>query len=234
MSDAVRILLIEDNANIARMVKLNLELEGATVDVAADGATGLTRAMAGDADLVVLDLMLPRCSGYDVLRRMRAGGIETPVIILTALGAETERLLGFAEGADDYVTKPFSVLELWARIQAVLRRSARGTSVAAHAPRPVQTFGDLRVDADARTVHRDGVPIELRPKEFDLLLALIARVGRVASRKELLTEVWRYESGVISRTIDTHLGALRRKIEYDPAHPRHIATVRKVGFRFTP
>ncbi|MEO7457833.1 MAG: response regulator transcription factor [Gemmatimonadaceae bacterium] len=234
MSEPVRILLIEDNANIARMIKLNMELEGATVEVAADGAAGLERALAGDADLVVLDLMLPLRSGYDVLRHMRADGIATPVIILTALGAETERLHGFAEGADDYVTKPFSVLELSARIQAVLRRSARGRGVAANAPRPVQTFGDLRVDADARTVHRDGVPIELRPKEFDLLLALIARAGRVASRKELLTEVWRYEPGVISRTIDTHLGALRRKIEYDPARPRHIATVRKAGFRFMP
>ncbi|MDQ6769604.1 MAG: response regulator transcription factor [Gemmatimonadota bacterium] len=228
-----RILLVEDNENLARMIKLNLELEGATVETVGDGESGLARACSLEADLVVLDLMLPKRSGYDVLKGMRSRGIETPVIVLTALGEETDRLHGFAAGADDYVTKPFSVLELGARIQAVLRRGqSRYGEAGVASARPVRVFGDLRVDEDARTVHRDGVPIELRPKEYELLVALIAREGRVATRKELLTDVWGYDAGVVSRTVDTHLGELRRKIEYDASRPKHIFTVRKIGFRF--
>jgi DNA-binding response OmpR family regulator len=223
-----RILIIEDNATIADGIRMNLALEGYLVEVALTGERGLTQARRWDPHLVILDLMLPGLDGYTVLRTLREEGREMPVLILSARGAETDRLRGFRLGADDYVVKPFSLPELLARVAVMLRR---------HAPdeRAIATrtwsFGDVVVDAGTREVLRDANVVLMRPKEFDLLLALLRRDGRVATRAELLDEVWRYEADVVSRTVDVHILELRRKLEADPAQPRHVLTVRKTGYR---
>jgi DNA-binding response OmpR family regulator len=223
-----RILIVEDNATIADGIRMNLALEGYLVDVALTGERGLTQARRWDPHLLILDLMLPGLDGYTVLRTLREEGRELPVLILSARGAETDRLRGFRLGADDYVVKPFSLPELLARVAVMLRR---------HAPeeRAIATrtwnFGDVVVDAGTREVLRDENVVLMRPKEFDLLLALLRRDGRVATRAELLDEVWRYEADVVSRTVDVHILELRRKLEADPAQPRHVLTVRKTGYR---
>jgi two-component system alkaline phosphatase synthesis response regulator PhoP len=224
-----RVLVVEDNADLAFGLRNNLEIEGYEVIVADDGPTGLTRAREGMPDLVILDLMLPGMDGYRVLRALRAEGFERPVLILTARGEEADKVIGFRNGADDYVTKPFGVLELLARIEALLRRST-GT-VRAQASAAAERFGDVEVDRSARTVTRQGVPVYLAPMEFELLLALLQRRGAVATRQELMREVWGHRAVVVSRTVDTHIAELRRKLEHDPAEPRHILTVRKAGYR---
>ena len=226
-----RILLVEDNADLAFGLRNNLEIEGYAVDVAADGAAGLERARGSRPDLLILDLMLPRLDGFRLLQSLREKDRETPVLILTARGEESDKVRGLKLGADDYVTKPFGVLELLARVEALLRRGRpRSASVAAVPDRPAR-FGDVVVDPAARTVVRGGHSVELTPKEFDLLIALLARGGAVATRFDLMREVWGYSDDAVSRTIDTHIGELRRKLEADPASPRHILTARKVGYR---
>jgi DNA-binding response OmpR family regulator len=224
-----RVLVVEDNADLAFGLRNNLEIEGYEVIVADDGPTGLTRAREGMPDLVILDLMLPGMDGYRVLRALRAEGFERPVLILTARGEEADKVIGFRNGADDYVTKPFGVLELLARIEALLRRSTG--AVRAQASAAAERFGDVEVDRSARTVTRQGVPVYLAPMEFELLLALLQRRGAVATRQELMREVWGHRAVVVSRTVDTHIAELRRKLEHDPAEPRHILTVRKAGYR---
>lgn len=224
-----RILVIEDNRNLATGLRNNLEIEGYEVDVAADGQGGLAMARSGAPDLIVLDLMLPGMDGYRVLKTLREEGIDTPVLILSARGEETDKVLGFHLGADDYVAKPFGLLELLARVDALLRRAASAGSRAKLAS-PV-AFGDVHVDPGTHTVRRAGAPVALRPKEYDLLVALLQRKGQVASRAELLEEVWGYSGEVYSRTVDTHVAELRRKLEDNAAEPRHILTVRKSGYR---
>jgi len=225
-----RVLIVEDNEDLAFGLRKTLEFEGYQVDVAGDGAAGLERASNGRPDLVVLDLMLPDTDGYSVLRRLRHDGVHVPVLILTARGEEADLVLGFDCGADDYVTKPFSTVELLARVRALLRRAAAGGSSAGSAAR--ERFGAIEVDPAARTVQRAGQHVELSPKEFDLLLALLRRRGATASRAELLTEVWEYENtDILTRTVDIHVAELRRKLEDDAANPEHILTVRKVGYR---
>ena len=224
-----RVLVVEDNPDLAFGLRNNLEIEGYEVLVAGDGPSGLTRARDWLPDLVILDLMLPGMDGYRVLRALRAEGFERPVLILTARGEEADKVIGFRNGADDYVTKPFGVLELLARIEALLRRS---TGAARTQTTPAaERFGDVEVDRAARTVTREGVPVYLAPMEFELLLALLQRRGAVASRQELMREVWGHSAVVVSRTVDTHIAELRRKLEHDPAEPRHILTVRKAGYR---
>jgi DNA-binding response OmpR family regulator len=223
-----RVLIVEDNHDLAFGLRNNLEIEGYAVEVAADGPSGLAAARRAQPDLVVLDLMLPGMDGYRVLRQLREDGLGMPVLILTARGEETDKVLGFRLGADDYVTKPFGVLELLARVEALLRRS-RPPSPAAG--RTVQRFGEVEVEVSTRSVRRDGRPVALTPMEFDLLVALLRREGAVASRLELLSEVWGHASDVLTRTVDTHIGELRRKLERDPSTPRHILTVRKAGYR---
>jgi DNA-binding response OmpR family regulator len=224
-----RILVIEDNRNLATGLRNNLEIEGYEVDAAADGQAGLAMARSGAPDLIVLDLMLPGMDGYRVLKTLREEGIDTPVLILSARGEETDKVLGFHLGADDYVAKPFGLLELLARVDALLRRAASAGSRAKLAS-PV-AFGDVHVDPGTHTVRRAGAPVALRPKEYDLLVALLQRKGQVASRAELLEEVWGYSGEVYSRTVDTHVAELRRKLEQNAAEPRHILTVRKSGYR---
>ena len=242
-----RILVVEDEEDLALGIRANLEVEGYEVVVAHTGATALRAAASERPDLVLLDLMLPDTDGYQVLRALREQGVETPVLILTARGEEVDKVRGFRAGADDYLTKPFGVMELLVRIEALLRRSgarsgARSDTRAPRAERvperltparPVVRAGDLEVDPDARLVRRAGADVSLTPKAFELLLALVGREGRVVSRHELLREVWGYDPSVSSRTVDTHVLELRRKLEPDPANPRHLLTVRKTGYRLT-
>jgi DNA-binding response OmpR family regulator len=224
-----RILVIEDNRNLATGLRNNLEIEGYEVDVAGDGTSGLARARSTTPDLIVLDLMLPGLDGYRVLRTLREEGVDVPVLILSARGEETDKVLGFQLGADDYVAKPFGLLELLARVDALLRRAATGR-VKNKLIGPV-SFGDVQVDPGTHAVRRNGEAVTLRPKEYDLLIALLQRRGQVASRAELLEEVWGYSGEVYSRTVDTHVAELRRKLEDNAAEPKHILTVRKTGYR---
>ena len=223
-----RVLIVEDNQDLAFGLRNNLEIEGYDVEVAEDGPAGLAAARGRRPDLIVLDLMLPGLDGYRVLRQLRDDGLTAPVLILTAKGEEADKVLGFRLGADDYVTKPFGLLELLARVEALLRRSR---PAAAPGPRGSLHFGDVNVAISTRSVRRGGQEVPLTPMEFDLLVALLRREGAVASRLELLREVWGHSSAVLTRTVDTHIGELRRKLEQDPANPRHILTVRKAGYR---
>lgn len=226
-----RILVVEDNQQLAEGIAYNLRHEGHEPRVAADGRVGLDTIRSWDPELVILDLMLPELDGYEVLAAIRKDRNRVPVIILSARGEEADKVRGFRLDVDQYVTKPFGVLELLERVSSLLRR----TTADDRAPRPSSiAFGDVVVDTAARTVHRAGQPSMLTPKAFDLLLALIERAGSVASREALLGEVWGYGAFVLSRTVDSHVAELRRKLEEDPAHPRHILTVWKSGYRFTP
>ncbi|HEV8303428.1 MAG TPA: response regulator transcription factor, partial [Gemmatimonadales bacterium] len=212
---AKRILVIEDNPDLAYGLRNNLEIEGYDVEVAGDGTKGLARARTGKPDLVILDLMLPGLDGFRVLRTLREGGHGMPVLILTARGEEADKVRGLRLGADDYVTKPFGVLELLARVEALFRRtSPRGNGAAP--PPAVERFGEVEVVTASRTVVRRGEPVILTPKEYDLLVTLLRRNGACATRVELLTEVWGYSAEVMSRTVDTHVAELRRKLEPDP------------------
>ena len=214
------ILVIEDNPDLAFGLRNNLEIEGYEVSVAGDGPSGLARALETTPDLVVLDLMLPGMDGFRVLRAMREQGRQMPVLMLTARGEEADKVRGLSLGADDYVTKPFGVLELLARVKALLRRTGAGSGDGQAAPARAapQRFGEVEVDASTRSVTRAGESVPLAPLEFDLLVAL-------------LREVWGYRAVVVTRTVDTHIAELRRKLEHDPATPRHILTVRKTGYR---
>ncbi len=226
---AKHILLIEDNENLAYGLRNNLEIEGWRVSLAADGKEGLAKIRDEAPDLVILDLMLPEMDGFQVLRAIRAEGATTPVLILTARGEELDKVRGFRFGADQYLTKPFSVLELLARVESLLRRGeARQADEAA---RRIERFGEIEVWPEAREVKRGGKTVALAPKEMDLLLALLARNGAVAPRLELIRNVWGYSGDVLTRTVDTHIGELRRKLEEDPNRPRYILTVRKAGYR---
>lgn len=228
-----RILIVEDNPDLAYGLRTGLEIEGYDVQIAEDGETGLERARAWKPDLVMLDLMLPGMDGYRVLKTLRDAGSDVPVLILTARGEEADKVLGFRLGADDYVTKPCGVLELLARVGALLRRSrlADKTNVT---PDTLERFGSVEINPASRTVTKEGTPVALSPKEFDLLLALVRRRGAVASRVELLREVWGHRVEVMTRTVDIHIAELRRKLEDDPSQPRHILTVWKAGYRLEP
>jgi DNA-binding response OmpR family regulator len=225
---SARVLVVEDNADLAFGLRNNLEIEGYEVEVAPDGPRGLDRARESSPDLVILDLMLPGLDGYRVLRTLRSEGFQQPVLILTARGEEADKVMGFRLGADDYVTKPFGVLELLARVQALLRRASR-QETNGHAAR--DRFGDVEVDRASHAVFREGQAVNLAPLEYQLLIALYDRRGAVVSRHDLMREVWGHSTTVVSRTVDTHILELRRKLEPDPANPRHILTVRKAGYR---
>jgi DNA-binding response OmpR family regulator len=223
-----RILVIEDNVTLAQGLKNNLEFEGHSVTVVGTAADGMASGRTGAADLIILDLMLPDGHGQRLLRELRELGVSTPVLVLTALADEADKVRGFRAGADDYVTKPFGLMELIARVDALLRRSRRMEST--NEPRPI-SFGEVRMDPGTRTVTRNGTAVTLRPKEYELLLALARREGHLATRLDLLREVWGYQDEVHSRTVDTHIAELRRKLESDPASPEYLLTVRKAGYR---
>ena len=226
-----RILIIEDNPDLAFGLRRTLEFEGFDVTVAEDGVSGLREAKGADVELVVLDLMLPEIDGFKVVKELRKAGSRVPVLVLTAKSEESDLVMSFDSGADDYVTKPFSTVELLVRVRALLRRGGREASNSKNGPKHF-TFGDVHVDTESRTVENAGSPVQLTPKEFDLLQALLRRDGAVASRAELLEEVWKYANpDVMTRTVDIHVAELRRKLEADPSTPEHLLTVRKAGYR---
>jgi two-component system alkaline phosphatase synthesis response regulator PhoP len=221
-----RILIIDDEPEIVRGLEDNLRYEGYETTSATSGEEGLARATREAPDLVLLDVMMPKMSGWDVCRELRLRGIDVPVIMLTARGEERDRVRGLELGADDYVTKPFSLRELLARVRAVLRR-----------PGPRQkfeefAFGDTRIRRRSRQVWRAGRELPLTRKEFDLLVFLVEHRGEIVTRERLLDEVWGYERFPTTRTVDTHILRLRRKLETDPDHPAFILTVHGQGYKF--
>jgi two-component system response regulator MtrA len=224
-----RVLIVEDNDDLAFGLRRTLEAEGYAVDVAGDGPSGVVRVREFRPDLVVMDLMLPGFDGFQALRTLRERGDQTPVLFLTARGEEADKVHGFRLGADDYVTKPFGLSELVARVGAVLRRSR--ASAGDGSARPLH-FGTVEINPAARTTTKGGRPVQLTPREFDLLLALVRQPGVVLSRHALLKSVWEHQAEVVTRTVDIHVAELRRKLEDDPAHPRHLVTVWKAGYRF--
>ncbi|MGQ0714539.1 MAG: response regulator transcription factor [Gemmatimonadaceae bacterium] len=225
-----RILVVEDQGDLALGLRANLEVEGYVVDVAPTGEDALRIASERKPDLVILDIMLPGIDGYEVLAKLRAMRVEAPVLMLTARAEEVDKVRGFRTGADDYVTKPFGVMELLVRIQALLRRGPPRGDDGSRAGQVVRV-GDVEVDIEGHMVRRNGEEVSLTPKAFELLLALHRKQGKVASRHELLRDIWGYASSVTTRTVDAHVAELRRKLEADPAEPKHILTVWKVGYR---
>ncbi len=227
MAEAAKILIVEDNEDLAFGLRTNLEVQGYDVSLAADGPAGLEQARDQAPDLIILDLMLPKLGGIEVLKELRLTDSSTPILILTAKGNAVDKVLGLRLGADDYVTKPFGLMELMARVEALLRRAQPSPESTAQ----IYRFASVEIHTESQEVLKDGATVTLTPKEYGLLLALVQRDGAVASRIELMSEVWGHSSAVISRTVDTHISELRRKLEADPARPRHIVTVRKSGYR---
>jgi len=220
-----RILIVEDEPNMVAGLRDNFEYEGYEVLTASDGAEGLGRALNDAPDLVVLDVMMPKMSGLDVCKQLKAKRPSIPVIMLTARGQEVDKVVGLELGADDYVTKTFSIRELLARIKAVLRR-AHGGSQERYA------FGDVAVNLRTCQVTRDGKPVEFSAKEFDLLKYFLCHPGEALSRDRLLEKVWGYNSFPTTRTVDAHIVHLRQKLELKPEEPRFILTVHGVGYKF--
>jgi len=226
-----RILIVEDNKDLAFGLRSNLEIEGYEVRTAATGPDGVQQARAFLPDLVVLDLMLPQMDGFAVLEAIRESKLPMPVLILTARGEEIDKVRGLRLGADDYVTKPFGLMELLARVEAILRRSNPAGPGSAAAVADKILIGDLEICPKTRSLKKRGETVDLAPKEFDLLLELIRQDGAVVSRVDLMKTVWGHSSTIISRTVDTHVAELRRKLEADPSNPTLIVTVRKAGYR---
>ena len=220
------ILVVEDHEEIAFGLKNNLEFEGHEVEIAGNGREGLYLMKKRNINLIILDLMLPGMSGYEFLKTIREEGSSVPVLILSAKGEEIDKVRGFRLGADDYVEKPFGTMELMARIEAILRRSSGPKN-----KESIWEFGDIEVDIDKRIVRKKGEKLRLTPLEFELLHALLKREGAVASRKELLKEVWNHPEEVVSRTVDTHIAELRNKLEETPSDPDYILTVPKIGYK---
>jgi len=222
-----RILVVEDEPGIAFGLELDLETEGYGVEIVPDGNAAVERGGNGDFDLILLDLMLPGKDGFEVCRELRRSGCKTPIIMLSAKTHETEKVMGLDLGADDYVTKPFSIKELLARAAAFLRRAKKEEQA-------VYEFGALRLDVSARRLLRKNKEIDLSPKEFNLLEYFVKKPGRALTRDEILNAVWSYDCVVTSRSIDRFVTTLRNKIEPDPARPIYIHTIRQIGYRFDP
>ncbi|HUO59958.1 MAG TPA: response regulator transcription factor [Candidatus Acidoferrales bacterium] len=224
---ATTILIIEDEPNMVAGLRDNFEYEGYKVVSASNGVEGLERALADVPDLVLLDVMMPRMSGLEVCKQLKARRPAVPIIMLTARGQELDKVVGLELGADDYVTKPFSIRELLARVKAVLRRSqAVSKQISAH------SFGDVEVDLRRCRVVRRGEPVDLSSTEFELLKYFIAHPGEIIPRERLLKEVWGYGSAPSTRTVDTHIVHLRQKLETDPEQPQFFLTVHGIGYRF--
>jgi DNA-binding response OmpR family regulator len=221
-----RILIVEDDPDIALGLETDLRLEGYDLEVAGDGQVAIQRASAGGFDLILLDVMLPGKDGFQVCRELRHARLHTPIILLTAKSHEAEKILGLELGADDYITKPFSPMELRARIKAALRRGASSDQTEAF------RFGEFEVDFDRFELRRAGKPIDLTPIEFKLLAAFVRNRRIVLSRQQLLDKVWGRDVFVTDRVVDTHIGNLRKKIEVDPDAPALVVSVRGFGYRF--
>jgi two-component system, OmpR family, alkaline phosphatase synthesis response regulator PhoP len=223
-----KILVIEDDELIRMALQDRLTSEGYSVDFAVDGEEGVHKATQGACDLIVLDIMLPRKNGFDVCRDIRMAGTVVPVLMLTARGQVIDKVLGLKIGADDYLTKPFDATELVARIEALLRRSK------ASAASGIQKFGSVQVDLRGTTVSREGKPVALSAREFQLLRYFVEHPNTTLSRDVLLKEVWSYSSDAFTRTVDVHVASLRQKLENDPKHPALIVTVAGLGYKFNP
>lgn len=220
------VLVIEDDESICMGLELNLRAEGYRVDISTDGEDGLARAREGSYDLVILDVMLPRLNGFELLRTLRGDGHSVPVIMLSARGGEMDKVMGLELGAEDYITKPFSLAELLARVKAVLRRDAI-------ARRTGQVkVAELAIDPDTREVRRHGELVDLTATEFDVLLCLVNAGGKVLSREQIQAKVWGPSHHGTPRTVDNFMLQLRAKLEDHPQDPRHLVTVRGVGYRF--
>jgi len=228
--DGARVLIVEDDESISLGLKLNLEAEGFVVETATDGEAGLRQAQGSPPDLMILDVMLPRQNGFEVVRQLRQAGAKFPVIMLSARSAESEKVMGLELGAEDYITKPFGVAELLARVRANLRRD-RILRAGVGTPSRV-VAGSLVIDSARREVHREEALVELTATEFDVLWCLVAAGGQVLSREEIQSQVWGPGHHGTLRTIDNFLLQLRSKLEDDPSSPRHLLTVRGVGYRF--
>jgi DNA-binding response OmpR family regulator len=222
-----KVLIIEDEPEMVRGLRHNLEFEGYQVCVARDGEAGINETFHSKPDIILLDVMLPKLSGLDVCRHPRAKDITTPIIMLTARGQETDKVVGLEVGADDYVTKPFSIKELLARVRAHLRRASNGVRTLER-----YKFGDVELDFRKYRAVRAGRPIDLSPREFEILKFLILHENEIVTRDQLLDEVWGLENYPITRTVDNHIAKLRQKIEVSPAEPEHIITVHRIGYRF--
>ena len=222
-----KVLIVEDNEAMAVALRDGFIYEGYEVHMAEDGPKGLRLASESGADLVILDVMLPKMSGLDVCRRIRRNGSKIPIIMLTARGQEIDKVLGLKAGADDYITKPFSFLELMARVEAVLRRCT------GYDGRPeTYRFGEVRVDFKKMETRKGQKKLAMSHREFDLLRFMIEHRGEVLPRERILSAVWGYENGSFTRTVDMHVAKLRKKIEDQPAHPAYIVTVHRVGYKF--
>ena len=224
-----KVLVVEDDPGILRTVADNLRFEQYEVVTAMDGETALVVQQDQQADLIVLDLMLPRMNGLEVCRRLRASDDQVPVLVLTARGEEADRVAGLDLGADDYVVKPFSIPELMARIRALLRRASTASTL-----RSTLAFGEVQIDFRRYSAQRDGTPVDLTRKEFALLRFLASRENTVVTRDELLNKVWGFDKYPLTRTVDNHISGLRAKLEADPGRPVHIQTVHGVGYKFVP
>ena len=222
-----KILIVEDEPDMVLGLKDNFEFEGYEVTTATDGQQGLERARAMKPDLIVLDVMLPKMSGLEVCKTLRGEGWEGPILMLTARGQEIDKVVGLELGADDYVTKPFSIRELLARVRAILRRT-EGKKHRLDRYR----FGEVELDFEAYRAKRAGEPLDMSPREFELLRYLIERKGETVSREKLLEDVWGYESYPSTRTVDTHIAKLRAKIGDSGSEPRHILTIHGQGYKF--
>jgi two-component system alkaline phosphatase synthesis response regulator PhoP len=222
-----RLLLVEDEPALVMTLTDRLQAEGYDVDSAADGDEGFRRASTPPYyDLILLDVMLPGRSGFEVCRQLRQAGVSTPILMLTARGQVTDRVAGLQFGADDYVVKPFDMAELLARLQALLRRAGPSAS-------PVAAFGSVRVDFRSAEVTREGQPVSLSAREFQLLRYLIEHCGAMISREQLLRDVWGYQPNLSTRTVDVHMAWLRQKLEDNPKNPQFLLTVRGLGYKFS-
>ena len=227
-----RILVVEDNRDLAKVLKMNLEDLFMDVDLAYDGVAGLAKAQSGHYDLIILDLMLPGLDGMEICRRIRGSSTYTPILMLTSKSSEIDRILGLEMGADDYVTKPFSIKELMARVKAIFRRV--GEIQTGSLPRQeIIRAGKLLIDTPRRTVSSGGKPVDLTAREFELLSHFACNPGRVYSRAQLLNDVWGYGHDGYEHTVNSHINRLRAKIEEDPSSPQYILTVWGVGYKFS-
>lgn len=224
-----RILLIEDEEALLMTLTDRLTAEGYSVDIARNGDEGYVHGTRDVFDLIILDIQLPKRNGFDVCRDIRQAGVATPILMLTARGQTVDKVVGLKIGADDYMTKPFEMMELVARIEALMRRAP----IRSPGQDNVQQFGDLRIDLRGTEVSREGKPVPLSAREFQLLRYLVEHRGATVSRGELLKEVWGYNASTYTRTVDMHIASLRQKIEEDPKQPQWVLTVPGLGYKFT-
>jgi DNA-binding response OmpR family regulator len=222
-----RVLIVEDDAAMATALKDGFTFEGFDIVLAKDGEAGLKAAREMSPDVIVLDVMLPKMNGLDVCKRLRSEGSNVPIMMLTARGQEIDKVLGLKLGADDYVTKPFGFMELIARVEALLRRTRPGGAAG-----EVYGFGDVVVDFKKAELRKRGEPVEVTARELKLLEYFIAHRGEVVPRERLLDQVWEYDAAPLTRTVDMHVAKLRKKVEDDPADPKFIVTVHRMGYKF--